>query len=57
MAFTREPSGKEGNYEVTHSSAIYVFDREGHARVLDASAPQDDLVHDLKLLLDSGATP
>ena len=55
--FTREPASNGGNYEVTHSSAIYVFDREGHARVLDANAPQDDLVHDLKLLLDSGATP
>jgi protein SCO1/2 len=55
-AFTREPSGAGGNYEVTHSSAIYVFDRAGHARVLDADAPQDDLVHDLDLLLADGAS-
>jgi protein SCO1 len=53
--FTREPSGAGGNYDVTHSSAIYVFDRDGHARVLDAKAPQDDLVHDLDLLLANGA--
>jgi protein SCO1/2 len=57
-AFTREPSGKDGNYEVSHSSAIYVFDRDGRARVLATpSASQDDLVHDLHLLLDTGATP
>lgn len=55
--FTREPAGNGGNYEVTHSSAIYVFDREGRARVLDANAPQDDLVHDLGLLLADGASP
>ncbi|MDE2317434.1 MAG: SCO family protein, partial [Xanthomonadaceae bacterium] len=54
-AFSREPSGEDGNYEVSHSSAIYVFDRDGHARVLSTPiTPQADLVHDLKLLLDSG---
>ena len=57
-AFTREPSGKGGDYEVTHSSGIYVFDRDGRARVLATPAtPQADLVHDLKLLLDTGASP
>ncbi|MBD8871711.1 SCO family protein [Rhodanobacter sp. DHB23] len=55
--FTREPASDGGNYEVTHSSAIYVFDRNGHARVLDANAPQEDLVHDLGLLLGNGASP
>ena len=25
-AYTRDPDGKDGNYEVSHSSAIYVFD-------------------------------
>lgn len=55
--YTREPAGDGGNYEVTHSSAIYVFDRAGHARVLDANAPQEDLVHDLGLLLGNGASP
>ena len=54
-SFTREPGSKDGNYEVSHSSAIYVFDRDGHARVLSTPiTPQADLVHDLKLLLDSG---
>lgn len=51
-AFTREPDDKDGGYEVSHSSAVYVFDRDGHARVLSTPASaQDDLVHDLKLLL------
>lgn len=55
-AFTREPSSPDGNYEVSHSSAIYVFDREGKARLLATpSASHDDLFHDLKLLLNNGA--
>lgn len=55
-AFTREPAGQGGNYEVTHSSATYVFDREGRARLLSTpGTPQGALVHDLKLLLDTGA--
>ncbi|GAB3793218.1 SCO family protein [Dyella agri] len=55
-AFTREPASQDGNYEVTHSSAIYVFDGDGHARVLSTpGTPQDDLVHDLDLLLTHGA--
>ena len=54
-AYTREPGGKDGNYEVSHSSAIYVFDSKGGARVLATPADsQDDLVHDLHLLLDNG---
>jgi len=55
-AFTREPGSADDNYEVSHSSAIYVFDRDGRARVLATpAASQDDLVHDLHLLLESGA--
>jgi protein SCO1/2 len=54
-AFTREPASKDGGYEVSHSSAIYVFDRDGNPRVLFTPADkQDDLVHDLHLLLASG---
>jgi protein SCO1/2 len=54
-AFTREPAGKDGNYEVSHSSAIYLFDREGNPRALFTPADkQEDLIHDLHLLLDNG---
>lgn len=57
-AYTREPGGKDGNYDVSHSSAIYVFDRHGGARLLATPADaQDDLVHDLHLLLDTGVVP
>ena len=55
-SFSREPGSADGSYEVSHSSAIYLFDRDGNARVLATpSDSQDDLVHDLKLLLGAGA--
>ena len=54
-AFTREPDKGDGQYEVSHSSAIYLFDRQGRARLLATPATsQDDLVHDLYLLLQTG---
>lgn len=57
-AFTREPDKGDGNYEVSHSSAIYVFDREGKARLLSTpNNPQSDMVHDLHLLIEPGTTP
>jgi protein SCO1/2 len=57
-AYTREPDKGDGQYEVSHSSAIYLFDRDGKARLLSTAADaQDDLVHDLHLLLDTGAKP
>jgi len=43
---------QDGDYEVSHSNAVYIFDRQGHARLL--STPTDtavELVHDLKMLL------
>lgn len=57
-AFTREPKNADGGYEVSHSAAVYVFDRDGHAQLLATpSASQDDLVHDLRLLLGAGGSP
>lgn len=57
-AFTREPDKGDGNYEVSHSSAIYVFDQEGKARLLSTpNNPQSDMVHDLHLLIEPGITP
>lgn len=54
-AFSREPDKGDGQYEVSHSSAIYLFDRAGRARLLATPATsQDDLVHDLYLLLETG---
>lgn len=54
-AYTREPDKGDGQYDVSHSSAIYLFDRNGKARLLSTPAnPQDDLVHDLHLMLSTG---
>ena len=56
-AFSREPDQGNGQYEVSHSSAIYIFDRNGKARLLSTpDRSQDDLVHDLHLLLDPGVS-
>ncbi len=56
-AFTREPEKGDGQYEVSHSSAIYIFDRNGKARLLSTpDRSQDELVHDLHLLLSLGAS-
>jgi protein SCO1/2 len=52
VAFSREPGKAGGDYEVSHSSAIYVFDRDGHARLISTPIDSlDDLVHDLEILL------
>jgi len=54
-SFSREPDKNDSGYEVSHSSAIYVFDRSGKARLLATpSDTQPELVHDLHLLIDSG---
>jgi protein SCO1/2 len=52
VAFSRGADQGNGNYEVNHSSAMYIFDAEGHARLLATPlTSNDDLVHDLHLLL------
>lgn len=57
-AFTREPDRGDGSYEVSHSSAIYIFDGAGKARLLATpSASQDDIVHDLHLLTSMETSP
>lgn len=57
-AFTREPDKGDGAYDVSHSSAIYLFDGSGKARLLATpSASQDDIVHDLTLLTSLEAHP
>ena len=54
IAYHYEKPDKYGNYEVDHSSAIFIFDREGRARLLglsDTTAPQ--VAADLHRLLAS----
>ena len=46
------PNDKAGDYDVTHSSAIYVFDQQGHARLLATpGSSNDEILHDLDLLV------
>ncbi|HEU0277626.1 MAG TPA: SCO family protein [Rhodanobacteraceae bacterium] len=50
------PNPKSGDYEVTHSSAIYVFNREGHAMLLATPGSTNDaILHDLEILVGKSA--
>jgi protein SCO1 len=42
LAYSVTPATKNHPYEVTHSSAIYVFDRDGNPRLLIASMASTD---------------
>jgi protein SCO1/2 len=56
-AFYHRESGKStnGDYLVTHSSAIYIFDRHGHARLLVTPGTSNDaILHDLRILVGQG---
>ncbi|TKC83808.1 SCO family protein [Trinickia terrae] len=54
VAYQMEKRDPSGNYEVTHSSAVYIFDAEGHARLLatDSDLP-DTIAHDLRRMIES----
>lgn len=53
VAYQAEKPKGDGNYEVTHSSAIYVFDRTGRARLLaTAGDPVDVIAGDVKRLIE-----
>jgi protein SCO1/2 len=44
-----------GNYEVTHSSAIFIFDAKGNTRLMARSDDSADAIaHDLKQLINAG---
>jgi protein SCO1/2 len=50
------PDTKSGDYEVTHSSATYIFDRDGRAQLLATpGSTNDELYHDLKTLVEQGS--
>jgi protein SCO1/2 len=53
VAYQMEKRDPRGNYEVTHSSAVYVFDSQGHARLLatDHDTP-DTIAQDLRRVID-----
>jgi protein SCO1 len=48
-----EKHNPDGSYDVTHSSAVYVFDAQGRARLLatDNDAP-DVIAHDVRRVID-----
>lgn len=51
-AFNLGAKKPDGSYDVSHSSAIYIFDKQGHVRLLGTSADSvDAIAHDLKLLM------
>lgn len=50
------PQPASDDYEVTHSSAIYVFDRDGRARLLATPGSTNDaILHDLQILVGSSS--
>jgi len=53
VAYQAEKPTTDGNYEVTHSSAVYVFDAHGHARLLatDNDAPAV-IAEDVRRVID-----
>lgn len=55
--FLAQPAGKDGNYEVVHSSRVFAFDAEGRCRLLlGDTADTDGVVSDLRRLLrETGA--
>jgi protein SCO1/2 len=56
VAYQMEKRDSNGSYEVTHSSAVYIFDRAGHARLLATSGDSPDAIaHDLQRLIEHEA--
>lgn len=52
VTYHREPPDARGYYAVDHSSAVFIFDREGEARLLaEESSPPKVISADLKRLL------
>jgi len=52
VVYTYGKPEASGNYVVTHSAAIYIFDARGQVRLLGTQTdPIGDFVHDLRLLL------
>lgn len=52
VAFERSRAGKNGDYQVTHSSAIYFFDKQGRARLIGTQKDEVAAIYnDLQQLL------
>lgn len=56
VAYSYGKPDSHGNYTVTHSAAIYVFDEKGNGRLIGTEAtPPAEIAHDLKQLVQLGA--
>ncbi|HDR9055805.1 TPA: SCO family protein [Burkholderia vietnamiensis] len=57
VAYQMEQRDPSGGYEVTHSSAVYIFDAEGRARLLatDGDSP-DAIAADVRRIIDTAPT-
>jgi protein SCO1 len=56
VAYQMEKRDPRGNYEVTHSSAVYIFDAQGRARLLATDHDTADAVaHDLRRIVEGDA--
>jgi protein SCO1/2 len=53
VAYQMEKRDPNGSYEVTHSSAVYVFDAQGHARLLATDHDSPDVIAaDLRRIIE-----
>jgi len=53
--FSHGEPDDNGHYDVSHSTAAFIFDRDGEIRMLARDdAPVEDLEHDLRILLRGG---
>ena len=55
VVYTHGKPNVRGNYEVSHSSAVFIFDRHGRARLIATNSDSVGAIgHDLRLLLGVG---
>lgn len=54
VAYEAEKAKANGSYDVTHSSAVYIFDKSGHIRLLATpNSTIEAIVHDVRQLIQS----
>jgi protein SCO1/2 len=54
VAYQMEKRDANGTYEVTHSSAVYIFDAQGRARLLATDNDSiDAIAHDLRRVIET----
>ncbi|GBH24895.1 SCO family protein [Burkholderia vietnamiensis] len=57
VAYQMEQRDPSGGYEVTHSSAVYIFDAPGRARLLATDGdPPDAIAADVRRIIDTAPT-